>query len=199
MSFGLKPFIIGLITDIANSPLLVNVDNSVYPTNTMYMYGIPSESGNIGLRVGDTVTYYDGFVLPALPEWDKETYLYAAMSVSFDSDGNPRSAYLALMPREGVLLSTGEGMPLALHLSVGETYLSSSWYSYNSNEFKFSEPKETTLTNAAQQGRIMNANTLKWTNYDIIDSTTGKLFLAESDPIPVSGIVDYDGDIPIYG
>ncbi len=31
---------------------------------TQYLYGTPSESGNIGLRVGDSVTYYDGAVLP---------------------------------------------------------------------------------------------------------------------------------------
>ena len=140
---------------------------------------------------------YNGIELPPLPKWDNEAYPYAAMSVSFDSDGNPKSAYLALMPREGILMSTGDGKPLALHLSVGDTYLSSSWYSYNAGAFVFSEPKETMLTNEGQQGRIMNASAIKWTNYDISDSTSGELFLAASDPVPVYDDSDANTGLPV--
>ena len=51
------------------------------PTASMYLYGTPSDSGSIGLRSGESVTYYDGAVLPLLPEWDKTKYPYAVLTI----------------------------------------------------------------------------------------------------------------------
>ena len=44
-----------------------------------YLYGTPSESGNIALADGDGYVLYKGGALPPLPEWDKGKYPYAYM------------------------------------------------------------------------------------------------------------------------
>ena len=77
----------GFATDPSNciwtSHDILNADGSVYLAATE-----PVHSGNIGLRSGDSVTLYDGAVLPELPEYDEETYPYALMDKKVDRDGN---------------------------------------------------------------------------------------------------------------
>lgn len=58
---------------------ILNADGSIAVASTEPVY-----SGDIGLRVGDTVTYYDGVVLPDINcLWDKKTYPYAAIMSAF--------------------------------------------------------------------------------------------------------------------
>ena len=44
-----------------------------------YLYGTPSESGNVALADGDGYVLYNGAVLPKLPEWDKDAYPYVVI------------------------------------------------------------------------------------------------------------------------
>ena len=48
----------------------------IWPETAYYLYGTPSESGNVALGDGDGYVLYNGAVLPKLPEYDAVTHPY---------------------------------------------------------------------------------------------------------------------------
>lgn len=141
----------------------------------LFLYGTPSESGNIGLRVGDSVTYYNGAVLQKLPESDMPyAHIY-----STELDLIPYGAIFSENPfvfngNKSILL---DGM-------VGKWH-----YSENSVWWNYAEYDATDTANSYPA---------IWTNHDIKD-VNGNLHLAATNPIPVTkGIVDTINGIPIY-
>ena len=168
----------------ATEPIPVNLADVVYREDappvleSMYLYGTPSESGNIAVRSGDSVTYYQGAVLPPLPEWDETAYPYAAIA-----QNNAVGTYLFLAnaePFEGGVNHT----LTVLFPDVSYRLEDGAWQTYSSGSLN---------------------NNAVWSNYDVyymendnLGELAGTLYHAKSDPIPVSGIVDYVGDIPVY-
>lgn len=90
-----------LIAAVAAEPDEPAVPDEPGEVSTMYLYGTPSESGNIGLRVGDSVTYYSGAVAPNIPAID-ELPNFAVVKMS---DGTIRAAYSSAYAQYNV--STG--------------------------------------------------------------------------------------------
>ena len=131
-----------------------------------YLYGTPSDSGNIGLRSGDTVTLYDGAVLPPLPEWDKETYPYAVIQYTTIIPESPK--YRLLCSASPTVLMTGilGGSTPApcLIWTAGDT-----WVGGYINE----------------DGQTWVNCTPIWTNYDLYYRGSETPALAASDPVPV--------------
>ena len=152
----------------------------------MYLYGTPSESGNIGLRVGDAVTLYDGAVLPdistVLTDEIVSEYPATVISVYEDTGEYYLSTYLDRTVDAPKVWDDGLWMVSAGHVF---RYISGQWV-------EVTEPLTYELkwhTKAI------------WSNMDIDISngiTNEGVYLYASDHIPVSGIVDYIDDIPIY-
>lgn len=151
---------------------------------TMYLYGTPSETGNIGLRSGGVVTYYDGVVAPELPEWDKTAYPYVALNYARSMVMSLRRLYFSTEPCYR-LESQGTDAPHTWFIPV--PCMVSSLIS----ETEWGEP---TLSTATEDMTIVLA---RWANHDVYNAD-GSLCFQSSDPIPVGEIVDYEGDIPIY-
>ena len=166
---------------------------------TMYLYGTPSESGNIGLRVGDTVTYYSGVVLPALPEWDKTVYPYAVI-VEYKATilNKENRAYLYLLKNQSDrYLQEGSIDTEYIYYHAGDMY-------YKATSAEDEPYTEWTESGILSEDKSFSLENIKWTNepiyyqYDNHYGASGDLALAASDPIPVGEIVDYIDDIPIY-
>lgn len=149
-----------------------------------YLYGTPSDNGNIGLRVGDTVTYYDGAVLPKLPEWDTETYPHGIVT-RWDTN------LYALYTTPSYSYSKDE--------TLGRVWLTVEGYERYKAEDGANEWTETweakTTTILLSQDGAKTAD-VKWANFKI--EYDGTVYCSASDPIPVGEIVDYVDDIPIY-
>lgn len=161
--------------------------------SVMYLYGTPSESGNIGLRSGDTVTYYDGAVLPALPERDKEKYPYAYILYTFF----PKYClYLTNRPLYATW-SEGNNKVSGVH-SNGEFEWMGGGVKANGKEWATGVHTESLSTGFPPI----------WSNTDMFKAIyiseaksyelTDEIGFKATEPIPVGEIVDYDGDIPIY-
>lgn len=165
-------------------------------TATQYLYGTPSDTGNIGLRSGGAVTLYDGAVAQSIDEvWtDKETYPYVAIGYKYEKDAESdvyvRGNYHALIAKKTISVKNcddgtegwtpanyvlGSGAKIYEHVD-GE-WVRCAFYTMNM--------------------------VVEWANYDVMKKDVytdpdGDVYLSASDPIHVSGIVDYVGDIPIY-
>ena len=166
---------------------------------TMYLYGTPSESGNIGLRVGDTVTYYSGVVLPALPEWDKTVYPYAVIveyKATILNKENRAFLYL-LKDQSDRYLQEGSIDTEDIYYHAGDMY-------YKATSATDEPYTEWTESGILSEDERLSLENIKWTNepiyyqYDNHYGASGDLALAASEPIPVSGIVDTINGIPIY-
>ena len=151
---------------------------------TMYLYGTPSESGNIGLRVGDTVTYYDGAVLPSIesvwtPELQAEypvVYIYTLLDWNY--------------------LNIGKGYSYRYEDEKYKVYLTGYYGSYTAHDegwgsFYDGEDGEKGI------GEVQNFASMPWTNTPILHED-GTIAKAATTPIPVGDIVEYINNIPIY-
>lgn len=78
--------------------LVAQMIGKLKKTSSLYLYGTPSDSGTIGLRVGDIVTLYDGAVLAdintVLTDDIVSEYPAAVISVDEDTGVYYLSAYL---------------------------------------------------------------------------------------------------------
>lgn len=201
-------------SDIKKVPMeiyvLVENDSPEVPTASLYIYGTPSESGNIGLRNGDSVTYYDGAVLPKLPEWDKETYPYAYVCKNPSSDYH-HAIYFTNTP---VFVCYDLDADKYSHLYQTETvsYVTyrrpkdfnpdadDVWvydYAYTDSDGLFDQAFVPIWANVDVE-RINRRRTNDTYPYTYEYEATGEIAIAASDPIPVGEIVDYNGKIPIY-
>ena len=194
VNFDLKSFLIGFALGRAGKTLPPAQKEPV-----AYLYGTPSESGNIGLRVGDTVTYYNGAVLPALPEWDKTVYPYAVIvDYGYSILDKENRAFLYLLKDQG-------------DRYLQESQIDSEYIYYHAGDmyYKATSPKdepytEWTESDILTEAKMFNLVGIIWTKepiyyqYDNHWGASGELALAASDPIPVGEIVEYIDGIPIY-
>ena len=165
------------------------------PESSLYLYGTPSDSGNIGLRSGGVVTLYDGAVLKSIESFYtddlREQYPYLTMKyhglnsllgeVSLSLTTKPMVYY----PNEYYNLHADDMGAFDRMLYFGNEKLLDGTHGDNWLYYR----TDNGLTNIGSSAC--------WANYTILNED-GSVYLAKSDPIPVSGIVDYDGDIPIY-
>lgn len=176
-------------------------DTAVAPdtptTASLYLYGTPSDSGNIGLRSGGDVTYYEGAVLMGVnalyTDEIKAEYPHAHVVQILDLYTNEfkywqvyfekKQPYTFYANISADLIEHGFDNELSQLYVFYSNESGTEWFTYNENPREYEH--STKLTNVV------------WANYDVlnIDDT---IYRPASEPIPVSGIVDYDGDIPIY-
>ena len=171
--FPIKNFVNGLIMALCSRAVQ-------WPKREpkLFLYGTPSTYGNIGLRKGDSVTRYKGVVVSSLPEWNTETHPYGALATGYNNYGFFAKFYMF----ESVLW---DGVFYKAQNCVIYKLVDSAW------EFDAMYERSALCSDSTV------ASTFSWSNYDIYKQD-GTLAHQKSDPIPVSGIVDYIDDIPIY-
>lgn len=154
-----------------------------------YLYGTPSENGNIGLRSGDVVTYYEGAVLPKmLPLPDGYTNAHIMHRAYADYD-----MYIAFATKEKLMITSDGGVGLSD--GVGANGIS--WFfresrasNYNGADLVWGEWES--------ESSLVHSYPPIWSNYDMLSLADGNVAFSASDPITVGGIVDFIDDIPIY-
>lgn len=115
---------------------------------------------SVGEYKGEPVAHlYNGTQLPALPEWDKETYPYALIVWN----KNNSEYMLLLQDSKETVDADGEYMLF---------YESGIFYRANNGAWE--------IASADSYDAVKPI----WANYDILDSN-GSVYLAASDPIPV--------------
>ena len=177
-------------------------------TASMCLYGTPSTSGNIGLRNGESVTYYDGAVLPPLPEWDKSKYPYAFLchlsgdAIVSGTDGGYHLHLLSEPCTYGGITSgyVGAGTVLTYHLVCSEELLE-----YCGMSGLWDMSGLVTETNKwFHVDTVSNDESAKvhgvfpspvWSNFDICATNGAVKLAAGSDPVPVTGTVIYRYDL----
>lgn len=192
----LKDWLTGWLYGMVGRRLFIKKksDEIVTPdTAGMYLYGTPSETGNIGLRNGDTVTMYDGWVMPALPQWDKTVYPYACIW------GHP-------VEREFSVLDCTKS---PLHFEYTRKYIEDNSFSTpltlpdngtavphisfltTTNGVKVPATKADEFTPSRNGAESVLPNGLRitlpvvWSNYNFCYSD-GELYVPKSKPIPVN-------------
>ena len=165
------------------------------PTTAMYLYGTPNESGNIGLRDGDTVTYYDGAVLPELPKElpNANGNEFPCCFVYKPKWYDYHEVFFTTAPPEK-FVNAGQDM---IRLSVDGLV-----YYFTTETGTWTESEKPMTMNPHFSGAdswLLNVtmHKLLWTNNDIPDES-GAVYLPATEPIPVGEQVDTINDIPIY-
>jgi hypothetical protein len=160
--------------------VLTENDSPDVPAASLYLYGTPSTTGNIGLRNGESVTLYDGAVLPPLPEWDKEKYPYALLAV-YKWLNETMNAQLVCYSEKAETGYNDDG-DIADWVEINGTRIEFLVnYPINTIPTDWGEPNE--YTGSANRSGI-------WSNTDIV-LDDGTLYLSASEPIPVTDIVGY--------
>lgn len=120
---------------------------------------------------------YNGIELPALPEWDKTTYPYAAIiyNKSISGIAIPSHTYCLVCTTEPCVVSSSNTPNFKdysrVMFTVSET-------APESGDWKF-EAYTTTNTRFVLLTEV-------WSNYDMLNAD-GSIYLAASDPVPVGG------------
>lgn len=143
-------------------------------------YGVPSETGNIGLRNGNTVTYYNGVVLPQLPDLNEEVYPCAF--ITNDEGGQLFASSIAPL----YALRDGKN-----YITAPSTNVTAKQYAHEDGKWVYKGFYPIMYKGYTQLTPI-------WSNSKIKDEISGNVFLADSDPIPVGDIVDTIDGKPIY-
>ena len=153
-------------------------------TAALYLYGTPVEDGvelseyrHVGLRVGDTVTYYRALIAPPLP---KETAIYSACVMAEFT----RTPWL--FAGKSVTYETYNGK---YHFALAE--LQPYWLGHADGW-----QQSTYIPTHNRIGEV-GSDFAIWSSVDILYED-GTVAHAATDPIPVGEIVDYINDIPIY-
>lgn len=177
--------------DVANF-LWSNCDIADSSGTVQFAATEPVHSGNIGLRSGESVTYYDGVVIPPPPELPQ---------------GYEEYTYMGLSP---ALFNTYPVAALYFHNSA-YYFKSTGGYFFGGNDdtpvpsLIATYEKDSGAWSELTVHDNYNVNVKKgmkgfgvfWTNFDLLNED-GTVCVEKTDPIPVSGIVDYVGDIPVY-
>ena len=150
------------------------------------IYGVPSDSGNVGLRSGDTVTYYNGVVAPNIDKvWtDKETHPFALL----------QNEWLIVFKSYEQLTGTG--------FSAGKRYVrfSDAVYAYNG------ETDEVIAYELADSEWVLRTDLVKtdvyfenitWASFDLRNEN-GTDYQITMQPISVGEITDTVDGVPIY-
>lgn len=172
---------------------ILNADGSVYLATSE-----PVHSGNIGLRSGDSVTYYDGAVLPKpLLDVSEFPYRYIAyqsiwgeMVLAYMAFQTPAVAYHAI--QDGV-----SGTYVSVPVKAGTIQVWQRCLLSDDNKWESASKIETGSLDETKNKGIVVYTPIVWANVDInIGSSIYQH--ASDDPIPVSGLVDTINGIPIY-
>lgn len=156
--------------DTPDEPVIPDV-----PEAFLYLYGTPSTSGNIGLRNGESVTYYEGVVAKPVYELYDENYPIVCITMNTYFSGTEVHMFSNVTPDGENRLHYDERIDFEYDKTTG------GWVEHDR------------LTDS-----YMFTSGIVWTNTTLYD-TNGNVTHSASDPIPVyTGIVDYIGDIPIY-
>lgn len=118
-----------------------------------------------------TMYSYNGTVLPALPEWDKETYPYAVIVYSWG----------------GYLLYTGNSgqVPYVSGITIVFDEFGSLFHCGQSlGGYDYGMEKWTEEENLSS-GFLPTIFSPVWSNFDLINQDDGELSMAKSEPIPV--------------
>ena len=164
------------------------------PTASMYLYGQQSDSGNIGLRVGDTVTYYSGHISPM---WDRTKYPFG---VALYNQGESYRVYHFYAFAEQHYYETTHVLTSRYFGTSSDPEIGGpacvAWIKYGiDGEWEASEGVANVQTDMGSV-KVNSQNEL-WTSFDMYYKD-GTLKSAASDPIPVGEIVEYIDGIPIY-
>lgn len=124
---------------------------------------------------------YNGVELPALPDWDKETYPYAYIEKAI-----PENLY-CLRVRDANITVESDGLSYTRYKGtsclLGGILEDGSW--------NLSDTVYTSTEDASYKiNRDDSCYILVWTNTDILNSD-GTLYLAASEPVPVA-VTTYD-------
>lgn len=114
---------------------------------------------------------YNGIVLPALPEWDKETYPYCCFIKRVE---NSRPVGYTLFASANKV-KKGKGKDLEGPYAQYFIY-------YDDTAWTFERYGNADNSDAFVIGQIL------WSNYDVVNTDDGTLYLAASDPVPVSPV-----------
>ena len=137
----------------------------------LFIYGTPSESGNIGLRTGDGVVLCNGVVANIDDVYTNELkaeYPFACVMV----DKNNGLCILKL--EKEAQKATEYGTVGITSSDICYSYQNGLWERYTV--------------------AFLTYRHLVWANHDVyyVEAFGGGLFMSAADPIPVSGIVGYD-------
>lgn len=125
---------------------------------------------------------YNGVRLPALPEWDRETYPYAVI-VYFPSDKNCK---LCVFGEKGYYNpaydSPGTAVWEVIQFQNAITRIT--YYDYYDKDPPYFKLKSTSDSDIVSLVQTPGREYLLWSNYDI-PNEDGSLYFAASDPIPV--------------
>ena len=152
---------------LAESDIPIIPDPPETPTASLYLYGTPSETGNIGLRVGESVTMYDGAVLPKLSMDLPYMVLYTQSIFGV---------------KYYVLRAFSEYDTMGEKLAYGDGV-------WGDRLVVTDNPHEWRKTGTHEAGNVA-LNAILWANFDVLNSD-GSVNLQGTDPVPVSGLVGY--------
>lgn len=159
----------------------------------------PVKSGNIGLRSGESVTYYDGAVLPTLPvseypvagiirrEYNSVdvTDRYFVSFFEYSHYYDKEQGHVALGNVRTVReFGSEDGVPAAEVYYIEDG--TSEWVKSDKNEWQIVTDDVLGIDDPCI-----------WANVDLL-KLDDSVYVSASDPIPVGKIVDYNGEIPIY-
>ena len=114
---------------------------------------------------------YNGVILPALPEWDRERYPYMCMTTN-----SSNSVVNLHMSSEPVVYDGKLNVTMIRTAYVPKPRLFVSWTENNNAWGEIAEP--------STDYNIYYSNPLIWTNTDIVKSN-GDVYMAASEPVPV--------------
>ena len=157
------------------------------PAAAMYLYGTPSETGNIGLRVGESVTYYDGAVAPNI-----DTVYTNELKMEYP--------VAIIIPRSGVFLDLLMAKSIVYQTGVDGNYQWGTADTLRTMLMPYDNTWNETLQAVSDNPKWLSAvgdNFAIWTNTDI-KFEDGAVETSATEPIPVGEIVDTINGIPIY-
>lgn len=127
---------------------------------------------------------YNGHLLPALPEWDKEKYPYAVMVIP-----GPNTPYIH---SDTVQLYCGEypwnynPTERIFYSEPNSNYCAFRMFDWGANAYQWQVfGEDGTLGETGGYGTMAEDKHPRWANYDVMNTTDGSLYLASSDPVPV--------------
>lgn len=153
-------------------------------TADFYLYGNPSESGNVAIAEGEGYTLYSGVVLPKLPEYDESAYPYALIGESVSN--SPYELSVADLPMKESFLS---------HTCSKEASGIDWLFDEDTNEWAFAAPWDGTKGSMG-----LPKVPAIWANFDVMNSGETAVSVKASKPVALASSepIRYEGDIPVY-
>lgn len=165
----------------------------------------PVHSGNIGLRVGGSVTMYDGAVLPDINTVYTDELKAKCPNAVIRGYTDKQAVVSPFYGRRYLHISSE---PFWVHASNSSTdnglYLANLKTQYwvceygVDNEWKYKGEFNHDNQSVFNPDYSWDEYSFVWANHDVENTSNNTVYQIASDPIPVSGIVDTINGIPIY-